>query len=462
MLAQLGFLLLLSASLLACSGASEIGALDRASGASAINDEPLPLGLPLPETRESCEVAPGLWLTRIVRGTPVRVSEPLPCEGIDTTTNFGGGDPTALVAIGPWVVHVLEFDPDAFNGTMQPALAAGAVARKATVAEMAAAHGAIAGVNAGFFVVGTQDDELSGDGITGEPAGVTVVDGELLSEAIRGRTTLTWNTADAHSLRFPSVATELSARSGSQELVLDGINRAPGLIRNCGGTDDEPGDQPRHDVTCTDADELIWYTDAFGRDTLGGEGLEAVIDAAGRIRELRVPGGAIPSGGAVLAATGNAVAQLQALAVGEALSLDAAVIADGLRIASPDLAMLNAGPRLLRDGSADLTDVEGGFQHPGDPTFGAAWVSSPQPRSFVGRMASGRVLFVVVDGRQPDWSVGVALEDAVELMAHLGAVDAMNLDGGGSSTLVVNGLVVNQPSDGSPRAVSDAVVFVGH
>ena len=78
----------------------------------------------------------------------------------------------------------------------------------------------------------------------------------------------------------------------------------------------------------------------------------------------------------------------------------------------------------------------------------------------IGRTASGRLLLVVCDGRQPDWSVVLPLRDAVRVMRHLGAVDAMALDGGGSSTLVVNGQVVNSPSDGAERPVSDALLLI--
>lgn len=80
------------------------------------------------------------------------------------------------------------------------------------------------------------------------------------------------------------------------------------------------------------------------------------------------------------------------------------------------------------------------------------------PRSGIGVTSDGRVLMVVVDGRQPKYSIGVALVRFARILRNLGAVRAINLDGGGASTMVVKGEVVNRPSDGQQRGVTSAVV----
>jgi exopolysaccharide biosynthesis protein len=66
---------------------------------------------------------------------------------------------------------------------------------------------------------------------------------------------------------------------------------------------------------------------------------------------------------------------------------------------------------------------------------------------------------VVVDGRQPGVNRGLDLYEFADLMAELGCRDALNLDGGGSSTMVRDGKVQNRPSDGSERRVSTAIVI---
>ena len=83
------------------------------------------------------------------------------------------------------------------------------------------------------------------------------------------------------------------------------------------------------------------------------------------------------------------------------------------------------------------------------------------PRTGVGLTRDGRVLLVTVDGRQPGYSVGMTLRQFAELLARLGAWRALNLDGGGSTTMVVDGAVVNRPSDpGGERAVSSALLVL--
>jgi exopolysaccharide biosynthesis protein len=75
----------------------------------------------------------------------------------------------------------------------------------------------------------------------------------------------------------------------------------------------------------------------------------------------------------------------------------------------------------------------------------------------VGVDRQGFIWLVVVDGRQPT-SVGMSFSDLQRLADRLELTDALNLDGGGSSTMVVRGAVVNRPSDSTgPRAVSDAI-----
>ncbi len=83
-----------------------------------------------------------------------------------------------------------------------------------------------------------------------------------------------------------------------------------------------------------------------------------------------------------------------------------------------------------------------------------------QPRTGVGVTANGNILLVVVDGRQRRWSVGTTVEQFTRIMRDLGAVTALNLDGGGSSEMVVEGEVVNRPSDGRERLISNAILVL--
>ena len=82
------------------------------------------------------------------------------------------------------------------------------------------------------------------------------------------------------------------------------------------------------------------------------------------------------------------------------------------------------------------------------------------PRTAVGRDASGRLILVVVDGRST-FSAGVTLLNLAKIMQEFGAVDAIELDGGGSSTLWYNGSIRNVPSEGNERPVVNHLMLIG-
>lgn len=110
--------------------------------------------------------------------------------------------------------------------------------------------------------------------------------------------------------------------------------------------------------------------------------------------------------------------------------------ADDLRtwekyIAAEDI--VTTGPLLLIGGEPE-------------PVVADNFNKTRHPRTAVGRRADGTVLLVVADGRN-EQAAGLSMLELQEVMAALGCRDAVNLDGGGSTTMVVRGEVVNHPSD---------------
>jgi exopolysaccharide biosynthesis protein len=118
---------------------------------------------------------------------------------------------------------------------------------------------------------------------------------------------------------------------------------------------------------------------------------------------------------------------------------------------------LSFGPALLEDGAVvdGIEDVEV------DTNFGNHSIQGDQPRTAVGVVDANHLVFVVVDGRDPGYSEGVTLTELAGIMQDLGATTAYNLDGGGSSTMYFDGEVVNQPSEGHERGVSDILYVAG-
>jgi hypothetical protein len=172
------------------------------------------------------------------------------------------------------------------------------------------------------------------------------------------------------------------------------------------------------------------------------------IDLAGQVVEVRRGGGtAIPDGGAVLQATGALAAGLEARAVpGSPFVVKLILKPWWEQVADA----LGGGPVLVRDGRLALPTTE---------EFTSDQLLGRHPRTAVGQLAGGRILLVAVDGRSSQ-SAGMTIRDLALELQRLKAVTAMNLDGGGSTTLALEGDVLNVPSEGTERSVSDALMIM--
>lgn len=115
--------------------------------------------------------------------------------------------------------------------------------------------------------------------------------------------------------------------------------------------------------------------------------------------------------------------------------------------------VLTFGPALVKDGQVTVSSSD---------EVGRAMTSNP--RTAIGQISEGHYLLVVSDGRTKE-STGLSLRQLAELMQSLGAQIAYNLDGGGSSTMVFQGRVVNSPTTNGrsirERSVSD-IVYIGY
>lgn len=112
------------------------------------------------------------------------------------------------------------------------------------------------------------------------------------------------------------------------------------------------------------------------------------------------------------------------------------------------------GPVLVQDG-----EIAGDFGSMRiDKNFGNRSIQDANPRTGIGMIAPNHFLFVVVDGRSAGYSRGMTLAEFANLFKELGATEAYNLDGGGSSTMYFMGRVVNDPlGKGDERGVSDII-----
>jgi hypothetical protein len=376
---------------------------------------------------------------------------------------------------GPWSLDVLVIDPANFRGSIRSELASGIVPGRETVQSIARRTGALAAVNGGFFVIdsgrGTTGNWTAGT--DGDLAGISVVGGEVVSEAVNGRPALILRSDSGRRAAIHRVNTRITVRSndGAARLVT-GLNRQAGLIVNCGGVGTAtPFSRPAHDYTCGNANELIAVTRKFGTTAPQGRGYEVTLDAAGVVTAVRESrGGTVPARGRVLQGTGTGATWLRTHAkVGARLTLSSVVTNADTGVGVPVSAttsVINGGPLLVRGGEVALAPVREGWS-PEDilgserAPFYNSWYLQRAPRTAAGVTAGGRIILLTADGRRPGHSAGLTIPETAAVMRSLGAVDAVNLDGGGSTTMVVDDELQGIPSDRTgERPDGDAILVL--
>ena len=368
---------------------------------------------------------------------------------------------TTIVRLGPAErINVLTVDPARVRGVLSNERIAG----RERVSTISRRVRAVAGVNGGFFAP------------SGDPVGVLAIDGELLSEPVDGRSALLLPVPAAAGT--PPAAPVIAPvrysgriRVNGLSREIDGINRTRGLIPACGGRGgDLPTIRPNAVLTCTDSSELVLLSPRYGARPPAEGGVEAIV-RDGTVTRVRPPGiGGVPREGVLLTGTGDAARflrntalprsraeiVLRLLAGGQRIDLAPSASAEGG--GGGPAAVVGGGPRILRAGRVAVAARAEGFAPV--PSFFRSFVAGRQPRTLAGVRADGALLLVTVDGRAPGWSAGMTLPEAARLMRSLGARDALNLDGGGSSTMTVRGEVVNRPSDRVERRVSDGLLVM--
>jgi len=360
--------------------------------------------------------------TRLDLGAPERVAEGVQLYRFDK--------PGLLDLPGPMAVQLLRLDPA--HVVVRSAVANERAVSLETVPDMARRTGAIAAVNAGFFAVRS-----------GDPTGVLEIDDELVSESrlMRGAVGLVRRPGEPVRLVFDRVTASVtlgySLEGEAVSIVVDGVNTT--RVRG----------------------QLMLYTPRYGDDTdTAAGGVEWQLDGTPlRVTAVRPNAGhtAIPRAGAVLSFGGTILpTALERLGVGQEVVLERA---------------FHSAFGTLPETWADAADVVGGaglLVHKGRPL--ADWgeeqlregfTTERHPRTMIGVTSDGTIWIVTVDGRNPQHSLGMTFADLQRLARALHFHHALNLDGGGSTTMVVRGVVVNKPSDASgPRRVSDGIIVV--
>ena len=301
---------------------------------------------------------------------------------------------------------------------------------KENVASMVERTNAIAGINADFFAM-----EWGGD-----PLGVCIINGELISEPARNRAAMAITKDNKVFFDIPTPSASLTCSDGTS-IKLDGINK------------------PRA------SGQLIAYTSAFGakvqtkfavtyvRCTSTDLPISASKPVKLTVTEIfqGIVDGDIQPGTVLLQGGGEVAKNLnERVKVGDVLTARFDINSpSGYDWSTVDQS-ISGGPWLVKDG-VEFVDGEA-------EGFGSDMTVTSHPRTAIGLTADNKLLMVTVDGRQVI-SKGLNMADLATCMRKLGAVTAINLDGGGSTTLSIRGFVVNSPSGGVERYVADGLLL---
>jgi hypothetical protein len=204
----------------------------------------------------------------------------------------------------------------------------------------------------------------------------------------------------------------------------------------------------------------VAFTRQYADRTPEGPGREVVVDhgVVSAVTESR--GTTLGRGQRSIQATGSDTDLLAGIRVGDRLRLRPQLLNRGERLRTPrGTTVTNGGPLLVRDGALRVTQRRDGFVRPDDPSFSYGFVVKRNPRTFAGIDGKGRTVLITVDGRSAD-DLGLSVLESARVARSLGLVDAINLDGGGSTTMVVRGAVISHPSDTTgERPVGDALLI---
>ncbi len=338
---------------------------------------------------------------------------------------------------GPLAVHTFDVDTHAPGVRISAALAGDTVwdtdatLGREIVSKLASRRNALAAVNAGFFP------------FAGNPIGLHMEDGNLITEPTKQRSSFLRLKNGSYAIA--SYAFKATVTIGSVSIPLSGLNRKP-------------------EATA----ENIAFTSQFGKQTVKLDNRYWL--------QLDVPDGSLHIG--AISAPVTLTDKLQqvslssttiAIAISQqTYDLLRPVIIDGstatisceLQPLDTDAPLaedisdaVTGAPRILTNGKIDVRYKQ--------EKMSESFSTVRHPRTAVGIRPDGSVVLVTVDGRQATLSRGASLSELAAILIAKGAIQGLNLDGGGSSAAIARNLVVNSPSDGSQRPVADALLISG-
>ncbi len=291
-----------------------------------------------------------------------------------------------------------------------------------TVRKIVKDNDAIAGINGGYF------------SSRGYPLGLVMIDQTLLSSPMFQRTAF--------------------GVTASREYFVDNFDADHYFLVN---------DKTRYNITTINSQSrtngVNLYTEEFGKKIPSKPSDLDIVVENSRVTEIKTGGGTdIPDNAYVISISGEPLEFIsQNLKVTDKITLKISLFPFSYHKNSAVKHLLGGGPRLIKGGSPYVAKFSEQFRP--DIAYSRA------ARSAIGITPEQNIIFLAVDGlirkgdKNKNNSRGTTLEETARILQFLGAFEAMNLDGGGSSTLVLNDKLLNTPVNGSEIKVSNAIVI---
>ena len=316
---------------------------------------------------------------------------------------------------GPLQIHILKIYLNNEKVNVKPCLAKGVIGNLERTSSIALRNNAIAAVNGSFFETRNKMHL---------PVGFMIINGQVVNKSILQRTAIGITKDKKIVFGIPKIKGYAINLNNRKSVVIWGVNR------------------PRKQ------NEAVIYTREYGESTgTDPSGIELAVKSDGTIRKVCPGNSYIPRDGFVLS--------LQGWPADFALKTkdtDKVELVYGLSEKWKDVEQaITGGPLLVKDGEITHESIVA-------ENFNSKLLA-PTSRTAIGVSKDNELIFVVADGKQSSGYVtGATFDEMAAIMKEAGAVGAIGLDGGHTSTMYVNGKVVNDPLMKYEGRVSNAVV----
>ncbi len=293
----------------------------------------------------------------------------------------------------PVRINIVELSQGVNNKlTIEPAIASNTLAHRSKIANIANRDNAIVAINGGYFKPQT-----------GTPLGTLMINKKVYTGPIYDRVAMG---IFEQSYEMARVQLKAEVKTNKGNLQIDNIN------------------QPRMLST-----QIIAYTPDWGDFSPESPkyGMQIIVDN-GKIVSTTTSNAQIPKSGFVLV---GPISKLSDISDAKKVKLDVKINPEWQDVNH----IISGGPYLVKNGEI-FVDIQ-------EQKLNA--IGGRNPRTAIGYTKDNHLIMVTADGREGS-SVGLTLNELAALMKQLGCINAMNLDGGGSTVMYVNGKVVNKPA----------------